>query len=431
MKATTASERLPRLDSLDLLRGIAILGIFLMNTQDMSMPVLAYYNPITYDPEQYLNPDTYAGISSLNYAVFNVIHVFADLKFITIFSMLFGAGILLQGERLQARGISPAAVHYRRMAILLLIGLFHAYVLWYGDVLAGYAVCGMLLFPLRKLPAPVLLGLGLGFIAVATLYHWADTQNLNNAVVQWLRNGTYRLTGSITGNDFEFAAYTGHWRQQMQTRFWIALDNQTYSFLDWMFWRCGGSMLFGMGLLRLRFFHGEWPRRAYLTIAAIGIPLGWYVTQLGVRHNAAQGWFDGAYPDFAGMEFNYWGSIPAALGYMALVVYAAIQVAGPGAVLLKKLLIPIRAVGRTALSNYILQSVIGTTLFYGHGFGYFGTFSRAQLLLVVFTVWSFQLLVSTWWTHRFQQGPLEGLWHRVVYGLLPSQPATYPSQPVQ
>ena len=392
-----------------------------MNTQDMSMPVLAYYNPIAYDPVLYIHPETYTGISSLNYAVFNVIHVVADLKFITVFSMLFGAGILLQGERLAARGVSPAAVHYLRMAVLLGIGLFHAYVLWYGDVLAGYALCGMLLFPLRKLPAAILIAGGLCFIFVATLYHWADYQNINIGIVQWLHNGTARLTYPVTGTEFEYAAYTGSWRQQMQSRFWVALDNQTYSFLDWMFWRCGGSMLIGMGLLRLRFFHGEWPRRAYLGIALIGIPVGWTITELGVLHNAAHGWFDGAYPDFAGIEYNYWGSLPAALGYIALGVYAAVRMAGPGAALLKKLAVPIRAVGQTALSNYILQSVIGTTIFYGHGFGYFGWVSRAQLLFVVFGVWTFQLIVSTFWTRRFKQGPLEGFWHKVVYGLLPGQ----------
>jgi len=96
------TQKLPRLDSLDLLRGIAILGIFLMNTQDMSMPVLAYYNPLAYDAAAYIDPANYHGISNLTYAVFAIIHVIADLKFITVFSTLFGAGILLQGERLLA-----------------------------------------------------------------------------------------------------------------------------------------------------------------------------------------------------------------------------------------------------------------------------------------------------------------------------------------
>src|SRR5262249_6798738 len=148
---------LPRLDSLDLLRGVAILGIFLMNSVDMAMPALAYYNPITYDPARYVNPETYRGLSCLNYAVWIGIHIVADMKFITIFSTLFGAGILLQGERLLARGVSAAKVHYLRMAVLYVFGLIHAHLLWYGDIVAEYALSGMILFPLRKLKPRILI----------------------------------------------------------------------------------------------------------------------------------------------------------------------------------------------------------------------------------------------------------------------------------
>ena len=272
------NPKFPRLDSLDLLRGIAILGIFLMNTQDMSMPVLAYYNPLAYDAAAFVNPGNYHGLSSLNYAVFIVIHVVADLKFLTVFSTLFGAGILLQGERLLARGASPVRVHYLRMAVLLIFGLIHAHLFWYGDVLAEYAMCGMLLFPLRKLRARALVVGGLCMLTVATLYHWSDTHNVNISVVHWLHRGTARLTNGVTGNDFEFRAYSGAWRQQMRTRFWVALDNQTFSFLDWTLWRSGGSMLIGMGLLKLRFFHCEWRRRAYPALAAVCIPAGWAIS---------------------------------------------------------------------------------------------------------------------------------------------------------
>jgi uncharacterized protein len=411
-------QKFPRLDSLDLLRGISILGIFLMNTQDMSMPVLAYYNPLAYDVAAYINPANYHGISPLNYAVFAAIHVIADLKFITVFSTLFGAGILLQGERLLARGVSSIKVHYLRMAVLLVFGLIHAHVFWYGDVLTSYAICGMLMFPLRKLRAPILLAAGLGMLSIATLYHWADTQNLNIGIVHWLHNGTARLTFGVTGNDFEFGAYTGSWKNQMQTRFWVALDNQTFSFLDWTLWRCGGSILIGMALLKLHFFHGEWPRRSYSILALLCIPTGWAITVMGVLHNQARGWFGGGYPDFAGMEFNYWGSLVAAFGYMAFGIYFALRIADGKSKRLATLAIPLRAIGRTALSNYILQTLIGTTIFYGYGFGYFGWMSRAQLLWVVLGVWIFQLTVSTLWTRRFQQGPLEWVWHRTVYGIL-------------
>jgi uncharacterized protein len=422
----------PRLDSLDLIRGIAILGIFLMNTQNMSMPSLAYYNPYAYDAAAFIDPAHYTGLSSLNYAVFVAVHVFADLKFITIFSMLFGAGILLQGERLAARGISATRIHYARMAVLLVFGLIHAHVFWYGDVLAPYAVCGMLLFPLRTLRTSMLISLGLLFVSVATLYHWADTHGLDSALVHWLHNGTARLTDSVTGNDFEYAAYSGSWTEQMRSRSWVSLDNETFSFLDWTLWRCGGAMLIGMGLLRTRFFHAGWTAGVYLLIAGICIPIGWSLTGAGVLHNQWHGWFGGAYPDFAGMQFNYWGSLVAAFGYLALGVLVAIRVAGPSdprtvgpsdrRPFLARIAVPVRAVGRTALSNYFLQSIIGTTIFYGHGFGYFGWLTRTELLGVVAGVWLFQLFVSTLWTRRFEQGPLEFVWHRMVYGTVVSAP---------
>jgi uncharacterized protein len=405
----------PRLDALDLIRGIAILGIFLMNTQDMSMPVLAYYNPYAYDAAAFIDPTQYTGLSAMNYAVFVAVHVVADLKFITIFSMLFGAGILLQGERLAARGLSAARIHYGRMAVLLAFGLIHAYAFWYGDVLAPYALCGMLLFPFRTVRTSMLMAIGLLFLSVATIYHWADARHLDNGLIHWLHDGTARLTDPVTGNDFEYAAYSGSWMQQMRSRFWVSLDNETFSFLDWTLWRCGGAMLIGMGLLRARFFHAVWRGGIYRLLAAVWIPIGWSLTWLGVLHNQSHGWFGGAYPDFAGMEFNYWGSLVAAVGYMALGVLLAIRVASPQATILKRIVVPIRAVGRTALSNYLLQSVIGTTIFYGHGFGYFGWLTRAQLLGVVACVWLFQLFVSTLWTRRFQQGPLEFVWHRIVY----------------
>ena len=132
---------LPRLDSLDILRGVAILGILLMNTQSMGLPSYSYYDPTHYTD--------YTGANRI---VWTVIHIIADVKFITTFSILFGAGILLQGQRVAARGMSAAGVHYRRMAILLLFGLIHAYALWYGDVLVNtvYKTDGIILPWVRK-----------------------------------------------------------------------------------------------------------------------------------------------------------------------------------------------------------------------------------------------------------------------------------------
>jgi uncharacterized protein len=416
----------PRIDALDLLRGVAILGIFLMNSQAMSMPTLAYFNPTAYDPSRYTNPD-YSGLSTIDYAVWIAVHTVADLKFITMFSVLFGAGILLQGERLAARGVSAAAVHYLRMLVLAVFGAAHAHLLWYGDVLVNYAICGMLLFPLRRLRPALLAIAGVALISVATLYSYIDTNQIDIGVARWVHDGSVQLTAGATGADIEFEAYSGSWRDAARSRSWVALDNETFSFLSWSFWRCGGCMLVGMALFGFGFFQGAWPRSAYAALAILAIPTGWVFTGLGVLYNDAHGWFDGAFPDFFGMQFNYWGSFVTALGYLALGVLLAVRVATASSSYLARLAKPMRAVGRTALSNYILQSLIGTTIFYGYGLGYYGWVSRAGLIPFVIAVWVFQVTISTWWLRHFTQGPLEWVWHRVVYGVF--ERARFASKP--
>jgi uncharacterized protein len=264
----------------------------------------------------------------------------------------------------------------------------------------------------------VLAAAGVALISVATLYSYVSTNNMDIGVTQWLQQGSIRLTTGATGTDFEYAAYSGTWSDAAQSRTWVALDNETYAFLNWAFWRCGGVMLVGMALLGFGFFHGAWPRSAYAGLALLAIPTGWAITILGVLYNHAHGWYEGGYPDFFGIQYNYWGSFITGLGYLALGTLLAVRVGASVAPLARKITEPLRAVGRTALSNYILQSVIGTTIFYGYGLGYYGWVSRAGLIPIVLAVWTFQLIVSTLWLDRFKQGPLEWLWHRIVYGLL-------------
>src|SRR5438132_1465135 len=132
----TAAERITTLDAL---RGFALLGILTMNMQSFSMIGAAYFNPTAY-----------GDLTGVNYWVWYLCAVFADSKFMTIFSMLFGAGIVLMTGRAEASGRRAALLHYRRMGVLLLFGLAHAYVLWPGDILYSYAICGCVLYPLRR-----------------------------------------------------------------------------------------------------------------------------------------------------------------------------------------------------------------------------------------------------------------------------------------
>lgn len=408
-----------RLDSLDLLRGVAILGILLMNTQSMSMPSSAYYNPTDF-----------GDVTGANWIAWVIIHILADTKFITIFSIMFGAGIALQAERAAARGFSAAGVHYRRMAILLLFGIAHAYLLWFGDVLVPYCILGMMFFPLRKLAAPLLILAGVcligmysvvGYCAdpdifppVETSKTWEDSFV---ASVQKVEEFSHSLLDGHIGEEEEMRAYRAGWKAELNNRLHVSFENETSGFLNFSLWRCGGAILIGMGLHRCRFFHAAWPPQAYSALAAFAIPTGWMITVVGVIYNNANNWnwSSDYFLQLTGEQFNYYGSLIAAFGYMALGNLVAIRAAEPKHGVLAKIVIPIRAVGRTALSNYISQSLICTTIFYGHGFGEYGKFSRVGLVEIVLCVWTFQLTASTLWTRRFKQGPLEWLWHRAVY----------------
>ena len=129
-----------RIDSLDVLRGVAVLGILVLNVQAFAMPWAAYFNPTAY-----------GDLEGANLFVWVAGRMLADQKFMTIFSMLFGASIVLMTERAEACG-DARRLHYRRMGWLLVIGLLHAHLLWSGDILFLYAVCGMLVYPLRRQP---------------------------------------------------------------------------------------------------------------------------------------------------------------------------------------------------------------------------------------------------------------------------------------
>ena len=143
-----------RIDSIDVLRGFALLGILFMNIQLFAMPDMAYENPTAY-----------GDLEGMNFNVWLGSRIFADQKFMTIFSMLFGAGIVLMTARAEARG-GTARLHYRRMGWLMLIGLLHAHLLWAGDILFLYAVCGMAAYPFRRLSPKLLLAIGTATVAV-------------------------------------------------------------------------------------------------------------------------------------------------------------------------------------------------------------------------------------------------------------------------
>ena len=268
-----------RIDAIDVLRGVALLGILLMNVQSFSMPQAAYFNPTAY-----------GDLEGANLYVWVAGRMLADQKFMTIFSMLFGAGIVLMAGRAEARG-DARRVHYRRMGWLLVIGLLHAHLLWPGDVLFLYAVCGMLVYPLRRQPPGRLLALGAGLLAVASAYsvwsgvsfpYWPEAERVAFTAGTW-QPPPARI-------EEELAAWRGGWLDQQPVRSAGALEFETYILVAWGVWRAGGLMLIGMALFRYGVFGARRPARFYTALVAAGVAVGLPLQAWGIALDFAYGW---------------------------------------------------------------------------------------------------------------------------------------------
>ncbi len=383
-----------------MLRGVAIFGILFVNIGLFAAPAIAY-----------LNPTAWGDFSGLNRVVWLLTHVFAELKFITLFSMLFGAGICLFAERIEARSERPAPVHFRRMGWLLLFGMAHAWLLWPGDILVTYFVCGCLVWWLRKRPARSLIRIGAALVLLPALLNLAGglalrTQELPDEEARQMEAEWSPDEATL---EAEVTAFRGGFFEQQPERAEQALEMQTVVLLFFSLWYCSGAMLLGMALYRLGIVQAEREDGFYRRLAVFGIACGLPLIGAGVWWNFAGGW---AWQNswLLGAVFNYLGAPLLALGYLGLVMLAV------RSRLLPALQDRLAAAGRMAFSNYILQTLILTGIFYGHGLGLFGSVERTGQLLIVLAVVAFQLWLSPFWLGRFRRGPLEAVWRRVTYG---------------
>src|SRR5688572_12108469 len=229
-----------RIHAIDVLRGFALLGILILNIQAFAMPGAAY-----------MNPHAYGDMTGANYQVWWFTHVFGDQKFMTIFSMLFGAGIVLMTSRAEAKTGRSAGLHYRRMGWLILFGLLHAHLLWYGDILYSYGMCGLLAWLVRRWPPKVLIPLGIGLIAIPSAIMLASGLSMPywppEAVTEFAKG--WLPPASMIQEELD--AYRGSWLDQMPQRMRGAVVFQTMMFAIWSLWRVSGLMLIGMAVVKL------------------------------------------------------------------------------------------------------------------------------------------------------------------------------------
>lgn len=425
-----------RIASIDVLRGLALLGILIMNIPIFALSSAAFFNP-----------PAAGGFEGADYWTWFVSHMLFEQKMMTIFSMLFGAGIVLFAEKAIAKRGKAAGLHYRRMAWLLVIGLIHAYLIWEGDILTTYALCGMMVYPLRFLRPRLLIPIAIVLLAVAPLlstaqgYFFGFTRAQSEKaaalreageevppnVAQWAEVWDGRhdeetgelieegiaagFVGSVEKMEEEAAAMRGSWWDRVRYRATDTIFFHTYVNLTWGFWRVCGVMALGMALFKLGVFSATRSTGFYAGLAVVGFTLGLTLDALGARAMEREGF------DFVAMfkytwHFNAVGSLCSALGWTGLVML----------VCRRGVLSPVRAglaaVGRMAFSNYLLQSLICATIFYGHsglGLAYFGELSRIELMPIVLGVWAFQIALSLVWLRAFRFGPMEWLWRSLTY----------------
>lgn len=393
----TPTAKAERIQSLDLLRGIAILGILIMNIQSMSMPGAAY-----------INPTAYGDLEGLNYWVWVLSHLFADQKFMTLFSVLFGAGILLVSQRMEEKSGSSITFHFKRNFWLLVIGLMHAYLIWYGDILVTYALCSFLVFWLRNLSPRRLMIVGILVLSIPTFLYLFFSATLSMMPAEAIADLTMDWQPSSALIAQEIAAVTGSLGEQLSHNIGAALEMQTLVFFMQFLWRASGLMLIGMAFYKWGILSAKRSSLFYWKGMFWSFLIGFPITIYGMMQNFEAGWsFE--YSMFSGSVFNYWGSLGISFGYLCAVMLFA---KSDGAFWIKA---RFAAIGQMALTNYLAQSLIGIFLFYGVGLSLFGEVSRSNQFLITLGVWILQFGWSKPWLQAFRFGPVEWLWRSLSY----------------
>lgn len=398
----------PRITTIDAVRGFAVCGILLMNIVAMAMPTYAY-----------VDPHHYGGASGADLAAWAATYALADGKMRALFTLLFGASMHLVAERAEGGQPGPAETHYRRMAWLLALGMIHAWGIWYGDILVDYAVAGAIAFLAWRWPTPALLGAAIALLGIAFALDLAQAQAL--AQLKAAATGPHPPAQALAAWQAILAdAAPGSPEALRQLHFYRGTLADAFAArapTTWLYQsrvlpalmpETLGYMLLGMALLRGGFLAGAWPRRRYGVLAALGFGVA-LPLHIPIEKAMLAARFDPAMLPLASAAsflLRPWLALAYAAGVILLVQSGR----------LRWLADRLAAAGRMAFSNYVGSSLVATTLFYGYGFGLFGTLSRAALYGVVAGIW---LLILGWslpWLAHFQYGPLEWLWRSLARG---------------
>ncbi len=384
-----------RIQALDVLRGVAIMGILVANIQIFAMIKIAEFNP-----------SAYGDMTGLNYIIAMLGNILVSRKFMTIFTMLFGAGVILMTERLEAKGEKPAKRHFPRMFWLFVIGSLNTYIFSPGEVLSFYAVCGLVLFFCRKLSAKKLLIYGLICLCLPTILDLSfqvrarSPQGLAAQEAAW-KPGVDRVKEEID-------LYTGPWLKQIEYRLKTRQWFLSYYFYAWGMWSFLGRMLLGMALFKWGILTAKAATKTYKKLLYFGLGIGLLTCIAGWLYNESIDWYFFK-SQLTGGQFNEWGGPILALG----IISAVMLICRAGK--LKRLTNGLAAVGRMALTNFLMHAVFCFFIFHYPGLALKGNISRSGQILIVFAIWIVQFYYSSWWLKHFRFGPAEWLWRSLTY----------------
>ena len=421
MQAATPIAPAERIEAIDVVRGFALLGILLMNILAFGLPFRAYFDPSTDGATQ-----------GIDFGVYLTVEFFAEGVMRAIFSMLFGAGVAILASGPRAK---PAGIYYRRQFLLLAFGLVDAFVLlWTGDILVLYALAGLVLYPLRNWqPKALFATAGLVFAYLATVYvglfYLLSTgQGQAEAIQARIAAGeaisaadrTLLADWSDLKRSFqppqealarEATKFQGTYAESFAANA-VELRGLYAIYPLFLFWDAVACMTLGMALFKTGVLQGRRSTRFYVRLAVCGFALGAAVNAFELWMKVSTGfalpWVSGA-----SVFTNDLGRVSMALGFVGVVMIVCQRDWWSRA------RAALAAVGRMALTNYILQSVFGLVLFHSIGFGLWNELPRHQLYLVVLGEWAVAIAFSTWWMRRYRFGPLEWLWRSLTYGSLP------------
>lgn len=415
---TSAGERILALDAL---RGVAVLGILLINVAGAGLPFA------------YGDPTNAGGATGANLVAWALNSLLVEGSMRGLFTLLFGAGIVLYTSRLERAGLGlgTADLYYRRTLWLIVFGLVNAYLLvWAGDILFYYGVAGLFLFVFRALPPRRLLAFAIPLLCLQTVTGTLDYVDLQQARMDAEHAETLRQGGATLSEEQQAAldayqeqldylkpsadtvrqrveAMRAGYLPAMQENAGEAFYSQTEFFYLLGLWECLGMMLLGMALFKSGALTAEWSTAAYARMLVLGWGIGLTVNALEIAHQLRND-FDLQAVLTAGYVTYDLGRIPLTLGHLACVML--LLKSGR----LRRAFRVLARAGQMALTNYLAASVICLFVFTGAGLALYGQLERHELYWIVLAIWAAQLAWSPWWLARFRYGPMEWLWRSLT-----------------